>query len=280
METSYSDEGGLTPTKTISLTSGKGGVGKSSLVANLALSLGRQGQRVLLLDGDFGMANLDIMFGMRPSSVLMDVMKGVKTLRESLVRVADNVHLIPGGSGVYSLYKMDEFQKREFMDQVGDLDGLFDVMLIDTASGMDENVLFLNVAVQDIVVVVTPEPSSFADAYALVKVLNTERKTSRFFILCNEVRDEDEASRIYQLLSNMSEKFLSISLNYLGYVPNDNYLRMATRSQQLILNLKPSSPSSISLQKLSHKMKHFGMVRSSVGGLQFFWRQIIGVHEL
>ena len=112
MNLNHGGEGFPKCTRTIAVTSGKGGVGKSSIVANLALSIGRRGRKVLLLDGDFGMANLDIMFGMKPSGVLLDVVRGVKTLRESLVRVAENVHLIPGGSGICSLYKTDSFQSR------------------------------------------------------------------------------------------------------------------------------------------------------------------------
>ena len=277
MSLSYSGDNNPKHTKTIAVTSGKGGVGKSSLVANMALSMGRRGQRVLLLDGDFGMANLDIMFGMRPSNALLDVVKGRKTLRESLVPVADNVCLIPGGSGMCSLYRTSLFQKQGFMDQVSDLDGEFDVMLIDTASGIDENVLYLNSAAQEIMVVVTPEPSSLTDAYALIKVLHKEKSESRFFVVCNRVRDEAESKRIYRLLSDTSARFLCVSLSYLGYVPNDPNLRMATKSQQLISKLKPSSPSSVSVDRLSQKVSCFEWMEVSKGGMQFFWRQIVGV---
>ena len=269
-------DGGYKHTRTVAVTSGKGGVGKSSIVANVGLSMGRSGRKVLLLDGDFGMANLDIMFGMRPSNVLVDVVRGVKTLRESLVKVSENVYLIPGGSGIGSLYKTDPFQKQEFMNQVNDLDGLFDVMLIDTASGMDENVLYLNSAAQEIVVVLTPEPSSLTDAYALIKVLYTEKKENRFCIVCNGVRDEGEAKRVYQLLNDTAAQFLCVSLKYLGYVPNDQSLRMATKSQQLISKLKPSSPSSLSLDQLSQKMSRFNEIELPKGGMQFFWRQMVG----
>ena len=276
MSLSYSGYDSPKHTRTIAVTSGKGGVGKSSIVANLALSMGRRGQKVLLLDGDFGMANLDIMFGLRPSSVLVDVVKGVRTLRESLVKVADNVHLIPGGNGIYSLYRTSPFQKRGFMDQVDVLDGLFDIMMIDTASGIDENVLYLNSAAQEIMVVVTPEPSSLTDAYALIKVLHTEKKESRFSVVCNGVRDETEAKRVYQLLSYTAARFLCVSLGYLGYVPNDQELRMATKSQQLISKLKPSCPSSVGLDRLSQKVSHFNGMEIPKGGMQFFWRQIVG----
>ena len=163
------------------------------------------------------------------------------------------------------------------MDQVSSLDGLFDIMLIDTASGMDENVLYLNSAAQEIIVVVTPEPSSLTDAYALIKVLHMEKGESRFLIVCNGVRDEVEAKRMYRLLSDTAARFLCVSLSYLGYVPNDQDLRMATKSQQLISKLKPSSPSSIGLDRLSQKVSCFEGMEAPKGGMQFFWRQIVGV---
>ncbi len=269
----------MRPTRTVAVTSGKGGVGKSSLVANLALFMGRRGQRVLLLDGDFGMGNLDIMFGMRPSNILVDIMNGKRDLRQSLIKVADNVHLIPGGSGILSLYQTNHFQKQSFMDQINDLEGSFDIMLIDTASGMDENVLYLSSAAQEIIVVVTPEPSSLADAYALIKVLFKEKKENRFCIICNDVRDELESKRVYQLLYDTASKFLCVSLRYLGYVPNDQSLRMATKSQQLISNLNPGAPSSLGLDRLSEKVSCFNMMDTPKGGLQFFWNYLVKCNE-
>ena len=262
-------------TKTIAVTSGKGGVGKSSLVANMAVCMGQRGLRVLLLDGDFGMANLEIMFGMTPSNCLLDVAKGPGELYNNLVNVADNIQLIPGGSGVYSLHKMNFFLRRNFMDQINELDGLFDIMLIDTPSGLDDNVLYLTSAAQRIVVVVTPEPSSLTDAYALMKVLHTERKEKRFSILCNEVRGEEEAKQLYSFLLNVSSKFLCVNLNYLGYVPCDKNLRMATKSQQLISRIGPSSPSSLKLEQISRELNRFDMIGEEKGGLQFFWQQMV-----
>ena len=205
-------------TKTISVTSGKGGVGKSSLVANWALWMARRGERVLLLDGDLGMANLDIICGVRSSNSLSHVLRGEKSLQEILVEVMENVYLIPGGSGMYSIYNLDLFQKRRLMEQVEELGEAFDVMLIDTAPGISENVLYLNAAAQEIVVVVTPEPSSLTDAYALIKVLHQEKKESRFSIVCNRVKDETEGKRIYELLVDTASRFLCVNINYLGYI--------------------------------------------------------------
>src|SRR6185312_3947669 len=144
-------------TRTISITSGKGGVGKTTLVCNLAYELGKLGHRVLILDGDLGMANVDIMFGHRARQNISHVLNGECSLEDVMMDVAANVSLIPGGSGVYGLSRLDPLQKHLLLDQVSRLNRNFDYMLVDTAPGIDDNVLYLNSAAQGILVVVTPD---------------------------------------------------------------------------------------------------------------------------
>lgn len=264
-------------TKTISITSGKGGVGKSSTVANLALTMGRRGYRVLLLDGDLGMANLDIMFGARSQGTIQDVVNGDKTLDEVIIQVAENVYLIPGGSGIYGMSRLDVFQRQSLLDQVSDLDRQFDFMLIDTAPGIDDNVLYLNTAAQEIVVVVNSDPSSLTDSYALIKVLHQRHQESRFSILPNMVKDENEAMAIYRRLSDVANKFLYVSLDLKGYIPMDLNLRQATQQQQLVVQAYPNSASSLAFKKLSEKLGGFGVAPELKGSIQFFWQQLSGV---
>ncbi len=264
-------------TRTIAVTSGKGGVGKTSLVCNLAHSLAHQGNKVLILDGDLGMANVDIMFGHRARLNISHVLEGNCQLEDILLEVAPGVHLIPGGSGVYGLSRLEPMQKHMLLDQVSRLNRSFDYMLVDTAPGIDDNVLYLNAAAQEILVVVTPDPSSLTDAYALIKVLNQRCRENRFSVVANMVRDEMEARMVFQKLSDVASRFLCVSLDYRGFVPNDPNLRQSNRNQELVVQAQSRSPASVAIHRLSENLKSSGRFVELKGGLQFFWNQLSGV---
>jgi flagellar biosynthesis protein FlhG len=264
-------------TRTVSITSGKGGVGKTTLVCNLAFELARDGKSVLVLDGDLGMANADIMFGQRARLNIGHVLENRCQLEDILLEVAPGVHLIPGGSGVYELARLQPLQKHLLLDQIGRLNRNFDFMLVDTAPGIDDHVLYLNSAAQEIMVVVTPDPSSLTDAYALIKVLNQRYRENRFSIVANMVRDEQEARMVFQKLSDVASRFLCVSLDYRGFVPNDLNLRQANRSQQLVVRAQSRCPASLAIRGLSENLKHSDQFAELKGGLQFFWNQLSGV---
>lgn len=266
---------GTARTQVISITSGKGGVGKTSLVTNLALQLAREGKRVLILDGDLGMANVDLMFKVRPERTIHDLITGDAEMNDVLVEVARNITLIPGGSGVFELQNLSAFEKQALLDQVSTLGLAYDVMLIDTAPGIDENVLYLNSAAQQICVVVTPDPASLADSYALIKVLNQRCRENRFSIICNQVKDEADGHRLFERLDSVAAKFLYVSLDYLGSIPMDPVLRQATRSQQLVTQAYPSAPSSQAICQLAQGFKGTASAPECKGSLQFFWEQLV-----
>lgn len=264
-------------TKTISITSGKGGVGKSSMVANMALQMAKEGKKVLILDGDWGMANIDIMFGVRPKHSIEDVLVGTKSIKDVIVEVHPGVDLIPGGQGLYNLQYIEPLVRRHLLDQVGQLEGIYDVMLIDTAPGIADNVLYLNSAAQEICIVLGPDPSSLTDAYSLIKVLNQRHKETRFSIMCNQVADEIDALRVFKRLDDVAAQFLCVRLKYIGFVPFDPDLRNATKSQQLVVLSRPMSASGQAIERLSQKLSGFRELRESKGGMQFFWEQMMGV---
>lgn len=268
---------GFDVTRTISVTSGKGGVGKTSIVCNLAYQLASQGKKVLILDGDLGMANVDIMFGQRARLNISHVLENQCQLEDILIEVAPNVHLIPGGSGVYGLSRLEPLQKHILLDQVSRLNRGFDYMLVDTAPGIDDNVLYLNAAAQEIMVVVTPDPSSLTDAYALIKVLNQRYKENRFSIIANMVKDEMEARMVYQRISDVASRFLCVSLVYRGFIPNDLSLRQSNRSQELVVKAQSRAPASLAIRTLAENMKSSECFTEMKGGLQFFWNQLSGV---
>ncbi len=264
-------------TKTLTITSGKGGVGKTTLVANVALQLGREGNRVLILDGDLGMANVDLMFDKRATKTIYDVLTGNASMDEVLMEVDKNVFLIPSGSGVKELTRLAEVERRNLLDQVSQIPAMFDYLIVDTAPGIDDNVLYLNSAAQEINVVVTPDPSSLADSYALIKVMNKYYRETKFSIICNMVKDEAEGLAIYQRLSDVGAQFLNVSLDYKGSIPADPYLRRATKSQQLVLKSNPDCIASRSIIEVTNNLSAFSDIESFKGNVQFFWKQYFGV---
>ncbi|MDX9731109.1 MAG: MinD/ParA family protein [Bdellovibrionales bacterium] len=267
-------------TRVISITSGKGGVGKSTIVANLAAEFDKRGQRVLMFDGDLGMANLDIMFQVKPKYSVANVLSGEVELKDILVHVSPSLTLIPGGTGLFELQKLPIHAKQVLLDQVSDLGTIYDIMLIDTAPGIADNVLYLNSAAQEIVVTLTPDPSSLTDAYALIKVLHQRQRESKFSVVCNQVRDEADGRRVFERLQTVAAQFLPVTLSYRGSIPSDPHLRQCTRGQQVICRAIPQAESARAISTLADALlENAQEMMSEVeckGSLQFFWRQLIG----
>lgn len=286
---SRTDRGTGRSTQVISVTSGKGGVGKSTLVANLAIELEKQGKRVLLFDGDLGMANLDIFFQVRPQYNISHVLNGEADISDVIVPISNSISLIPGGSGIFELQRMAPHAKQVLLDQVSDLGMIYDVMLIDTAPGIANHVLYLNSAAQEILIVLTPDPSSLSDAYALIKVLHQRQRETKFCVVANQVRDEADGARVFQRLESVAAQFLPVALTYRGYIPADPHLRHCTRGQQLVTKSVPQAESSRAIARLARDLAlpdtedspglagaaEFSQVECK-GNLQFFWRQLIG----
>ena len=264
-------------TKTISITSGKGGVGKSTLVANLAYALALQGRKILIFDGDLGMANIDIMFGVKAESHVHDFLSGEKSIQEIITPLAPNIDLISGGSGIVELNRLNSFERRTLMESIQLIENNYDYLLIDTAPGISDNVLYLNSSAQMAAVVINPDPSSIADSYALIKILNREYKETHFAIICNQVRDEMDGLALFNRFNEVVNRFLFVGLDYWGSLAQDPIFRRATQQQRLILKHEPMTTSAQQILSVSARLERAMNKPSSKSGMQFFWEQVVGV---
>ena len=258
------------------VTSGKGGVGKTNIVGNLAVTYQRMKKRVLIFDADLGLANIDIIFGINPKYTIEDVIKGEKELSQIIAKGPEGVAIIPASSGVQELSHLTEGHKINLLNEFDLLNNMYDILLIDTGAGISSNVIYFNLAAQERIVVVTPEPTSITDAYALIKVMFMQHGTNRFIILMNMVRNEKEAMSVYKHLSRVVEKFMgSISLDYAGYVPYDKHLHESVNRREPVTCCHPQSSSSQSFKKLAECLLDQTGERHQDGSIQFFWKRLI-----
>jgi len=264
------------PPRVICITSGKGGVGKSNVVTNLAYALVKAGKKVLILDADLNLANVDILLGLSPRFNLHHVFLGEKTLAEVLVKGPGGMLILPASSGIMELAELTESQRLYFLEEMAEIGQKIDIMLIDTAAGINNNVVYFNIAAQERVIILSPEPTSLTDAYALIKVLSSRHDVKRFRILVNLVKSEKEALTVFRKLSVVADRFLdSMSLDYLGYVPYDDKLPKAVRAQRLVSDLHPEAASSKMFTKLSEKIITEKPEMRADGNIKFFWQGLL-----
>ncbi len=260
--------------RVIAVTSGKGGVGKTNMVANLACALSDLGRRVLVLDADLGLANMDVLLGYAPEFNLAHVFAGEKSLADIIVSGPKGIRIIPASSGIQKITELDFQQQRILLDQMEEFADQVDYLLIDTAAGISPLVTSFLTAAQEVVVVVTPEPTSMTDAYALVKVMHTTFAANRFHLLINQVRDADEAVLVFSKLNLVCEKFLDISLDFLGYIPADSAVSRAVLQQRAVVDLLPEAAASRQFKVVARELEQMA-VAPATGGLQFFWRRLL-----
>jgi flagellar biosynthesis protein FlhG len=256
--------------RVLAVASGKGGVGKTNISVNLALALAQEGQSVLLMDADLGMANVDVMLNIRPQFDLYHVITGEKTLDEVIVEGPCGVGIIPAASGVG---RMADLSPQEHAGLIGAFDEIgrkVDTLVVDTAAGISDSVISFSRAAQEILVVVCDEPASITDAYALIKVLSTEHGIRRFQILANMVTDAEHGRRLYARLANVAGSFLDVSLGYVGAIPHDERLKAAVRQQTAVLLSWPHSASSVAFQQLAKRIKSLPRLPAASGHLGFF----------
>jgi flagellar biosynthesis protein FlhG len=262
--------------RVISVTSGKGGVGKTNVVANIAQALSQLGKRVLILDADLGLANMDVLLGLNPRYTLQHVLRGEKRLEEIILDAPGGFQILPSASGIQEMTELDQSQRLLLLDELDTLQDRIDVLLIDTAAGISANVMYFNFAAMEKIVVVTNEPTSLTDAYALIKILSSKYRQKKFKILVNEARNEEEAGRIFRHLSQVVDKFLgSTSMDYLGYIPFDQCIPRSVRKQQTVLALYPDAPASKKFITVAKRLADSADHLDFEGDIKFFWQKLL-----
>lgn len=240
--------------RVIAITSGKGGVGKTNLVANLAYAFTSKGERTLILDADLGLGNIDVILGLTPKYNLSHVVAGQKSLEEILVEGPDGIKVLPASSGIEEMTNLSRNQKLMLLRDLEQLMEEVDVVLIDTAAGISSNVMYFNSVAQNIVVVVSPEPTSITDAYAVIKLLFTKYKRDKFYLVANFVRSSKEGTEIYRQLRLVTDRFLKIELKYLGQVFLDDNIPTCVKWQKILVKDYPESVASRCFLSLAERL--------------------------
>lgn len=264
-----------TRTRTIAVTSGKGGVGKSNVAVNVALELAALGHRVSLLDADLALANADVLFGLNPQYHLGHVIVGKRSLSEVILEVSRGVRLIPGGSGIAELTELSRDQHARLIDELCAVECDSDFMLIDTAAGIAANVTGVLRAASEIIIVTTPDPTAVVDAYATIKVISQQSPGSPIQIVVNDVVGIGDADRVFAQLQTTAERFLGLHLMHLGTIPRDTGLVEAVREQVPVVEYAPESPSSRSLRLIARCLTQSGHSRNPAATTRTsFWQSL------
>jgi flagellar biosynthesis protein FlhG len=262
----------------IAVTSGKGGVGKSNTSVNLALQFQRQGKRTIIFDADFGLANVEVMFGVIPKCNLGDMMFKGKELKEIITEGPEGVGFISGGSGIARLVNLDKEQVKRLVNKLSELDELADVIIIDTGAGISSSVMEFLVTSPETILVTTPEPASITDSYALLKALSMNEdfdpERSRVRLIANKVDNEREGQSLYDKLSAVSSRFLNIDLEYLGAVPFDNSVTKSVMNQKPVTLMYPNASSTKCYEDIVNVLENKEILPHNNIGIRNFFKSV------
>ena len=263
------------PVKVIAVTSGKGGVGKTNVSVNLSMALSQGGKDVLLLDADLGLANVDVLLGLRPRHTLSDVINGSRALEEIIISGPESLKIIPASSGVKNMADLNSMEHAGIIRAFSELSHSIDVLMIDTAAGISDSVITFTRAAQEVIVVVCDEPTSITDAYALIKVLNKDYGIRRFRVISNMVQSLQEGRELFKKIMTVTDKYLDVQLDFMGMVPYDDFLRKAVQRQKAVIDAYPRSKSALAFKSLSAKADKWPVQGNAGGHVEFFVERLI-----
>ena len=258
------------PVRVIAVTSGKGGVGKTNVSTNLAVSMAMDGTDVLLMDADMGLANVDVLLGLQPLYNLSHVISGMRTVEEIMITGPGDLKVIPASSGIADMADLSEAEHAGLIRAFSELSFNPQVLLIDTPAGIANSVVTYARAAHEVIVVVCDEPASITDAYAMIKLLNRDHGIARFRILANMVHSTQEGVDLYKKLVRVSDRYLDATLDYIGAIPFDEYLRKAVQRQKVIVEAYPRSKSALAFKKAAGKVMQWPVPDSARGCIEFF----------
>ncbi|HEX7817071.1 MinD/ParA family protein [Dyella sp.] len=244
--------------RAITVAGGKGGVGKSTVAVNLGMALSMAGHRTMLLDADMGLANVDVLLGLTPARHIGHLLDGTCTLAELIVTAPHGLQIVPAGSGARRLAQLSNPEHAAVIRAFDELPLPPEYLLVDTAAGVSDSVAMFAAAADDVILVVCDEPASLTDAYALIKVLSRDFGVRRYRVVANMVRHAGEAKHLFEKLSRVSDRFLDVSLDFMGLIPHDEYLRRAIRRQCAVVDAAPGSRSGQAFKQLAGAVDNWG----------------------
>ncbi|MGN0345544.1 MAG: MinD/ParA family protein [Lachnospiraceae bacterium] len=244
--------------RVLTITSGKGGVGKSNTAVNLAVQLSKLGKKVIIFDADIGLANVEVMFGAIPKYNLSDVLYKGMSMSDVITKGPMDIGFISGGSGVVGLNNLTRDQIVSVVQRLSELDSMADIIIIDTGAGISDSVMEFVIASPEILLITTPEPSSLTDSYSLIKTLyrnlDFNYKETVINVIANRVNSAADGQAVYDKLSSVVSQFLNWNVNYLGLVPQDTNIEKAVRQQQVVSLYDPNAPSAQAFAKIAESL--------------------------
>ncbi|MFC1748966.1 MinD/ParA family protein [Pseudomonadota bacterium] len=263
------------PVRVIAVASGKGGAGKTNISVNLSIALASEGQKVMLFDADLGLANVDVMLGLHPQYNLSHVINGERTLEEIIVTGPGGIQVVPASSGTQLMAELTPAQHAGMIQAFSEIGQDLDVLIVDTAAGIADSVVSFTRAAQEVIVVVCDEPASITDAYALIKLLNRDYGLQRFRVLSNMAHSVQEGRDLFSKMVRVTDKYLDVTLDFMGTVPYDEYLRKALQKQKAVVEAYPRSKSAMAFKNLAKKADSWPIPRNAGGHLEFFVERLI-----
>jgi flagellar biosynthesis protein FlhG len=266
---------GVHSVQVIAVTGGKGGVGKTTVAVNLSLALAKLGRRVVLLDGDLGLANIDTLLGLSRQYTLVDLIEGRCELSDVMVRGPGGVRIVPAASGIQSMAHLSAAQHAGLIQAFSEIGDSLDVLVIDTAAGIGTSVVSLVRAAHEVMLVVCDEPTSITDAYALIKLLNRDYGMVRFRVLVNMAQSPQEGRALFAKLTKVTDHFLDVTLQYVGVVPYDEYARRAVQKQRAVYEYFPHSKCAQAFQEIALKVDAWPLPETPRGHMEFFVERLV-----
>jgi len=271
----YQQSSHAQPVRVIAVTSGKGGVGKTNVSANLALAMAHNGHRMMLLDADISLANVDVIMGLQPKWNLSHVLAGQCELDDLIIPGPLGISVIPAASGVHKMASLSNHETAGLIHAFSTLKTPVDVLIVDTAAGIHDSVTAFCLAAQEVLVVVCDEPASITDAYALCKLLSQDFGLGRFRLLANRVSSFAMGRELYDKVTRVADRFLDIVIDFVGVIPEDPLLQEAVQSQQLVVEKFPTTRASVAFRRLALEAEHWPRILQTEGQLQFFFERLV-----